>query len=73
MIRIALGCTVALSIMGAILNARLQKEGFYLWLIANTVFIIHNVRIEEYAQAVLWIVYQGISIYGLWTWNRKQT
>jgi len=60
------------AIAGTVLNARMRREGFYLWLVANVVFLVHNLRIREYPQAALWAVYVGLAVYGLWSWGRKQ-
>jgi nicotinamide riboside transporter PnuC len=61
---------VGFAIAGAIVNANHKIEGFYLWLVANVGLIIHNLRVDEKPQAMLFIVYCGISAYGIWKWRK---
>ena len=59
------------SICGAVLNARGDVRGFYCWLFTNAAWAIVAIYMGIYAQAALWIIYLGISIYGIRKWRRK--
>ena len=62
---------VIVALLGAFLNARKNVYGFCLWLISNGYWGIHNICIKEYAQAFLYFVFLGISIYGIYKWQGK--
>lgn len=64
-------CTV-FAIIGAILNAKRKKACFIIWINTNLFLVVHNVMIQEYAQASLWGVYVGIAIYGLINWSKDE-
>ena len=59
------------SIVGAILNARKRIEGFYVWTIGNAGWVIWALYHKIYPQAVLFAVYLGITIYGIYKWQVK--
>ena len=61
-----------LSIIGAILNAQKKTSGFYIWIIANILWVIYDLILQNYPQAVLFTVYAGISTYGIVVWLRKR-
>ena len=58
-----------LSIIGVVLNIRKKASGFVFYTIANIGWIIVNVKHEIYAQAFLFLVFTGLSIYGWWAWT----
>ena len=60
-----------LSIGGAIWNARGSIWGFFIWVPANVGWIIYDIAIEQYAQAVLFVVYTGICGYGIYQWRKN--
>lgn len=62
----------ALSIIGAILNAQKKISGFYVWLVANAIWVGYDLYLKNYPQAVLFAVYFGISSYGVWVWLKKK-
>jgi nicotinamide riboside transporter PnuC len=62
----------ALSIIGAILNIRKKRSGFAVYTIANIGWIIVNIYHGIYAQAVLFLVFTGLSIWGWIEWGRKK-
>jgi nicotinamide riboside transporter PnuC len=61
---------VIVALLGAWLNARKNVYGFCLWLISNGYWGIHNIIIGEYAQAILYFIFLGIAIYGIYEWQR---
>ena len=61
----------SVSVLGAVLNARKDIKGFYIWLGANTGWIAYNIVIGEYALAVLFVVYNVICVYGIRQWRRS--
>jgi hypothetical protein len=58
-----------LAIVGVVLNIRKHWSCFAIWLITNGFWAVHNLLIGQYAQAVLFGVYFGLSIYGLLAWK----
>ena len=62
----------ALSIIGAILNAFGKTLGFYVWVVANTCWIVDGICTHSYSQLPMWITYDVISIIGIIVWRRKK-
>lgn len=58
------------SIAGAILNARQLKEGFVLWIIGNSGWILVNIFYQLWEQIPMWATYVCISAYGLFYWSK---
>ena len=59
----------ASAVTGAILNARRDVRGFYVWIAGNIGWVTYNIYISEYALAALFVVYTGVSIYGIRQWR----
>jgi nicotinamide riboside transporter PnuC len=62
----------ALSVGGAIYNARGKVFGFYIWIVANIAWIAFDIYIKSYSQAALFAVYTIISVYGIYTWKKNK-
>jgi nicotinamide riboside transporter PnuC len=60
-----------ISLIGAIFNAKGSIWGFYIWIPANIGWVIYDFSIGQPAQAVLFIAYTIITVYGTWTWRKK--
>jgi nicotinamide riboside transporter PnuC len=68
-----LGWILALiSIIGVVLNIRKKASGFIFYTIANVGWVVVNLHYEIYAQAFLFLVFTGLSIYGWWNWTFKK-
>lgn len=61
-----------LAIIGAWLNIRKRVEGFMIWTVTNSYWLIHNLRIEEYAQAFLFGVFTYLAISGWRNWKKSK-
>jgi nicotinamide riboside transporter PnuC len=57
-----------LSIIGAILNAFLLKEGFYLWIVSDSMWIGIGIKNKMYGLALTFFVFLLISIIGIIYW-----
>jgi len=62
----------SLAVFGAVLNARKNIKGFYIWVVSNLCWIVYNCVIHEYALAVLFGVYTVISMYGIHQWRKQK-
>ena len=62
-----------ISIIGVLLNIRKEASGFIFYTISNIGWVIVNVKHEIYAQAFLFLVFTGLSIYGWFSWKFKLT
>jgi len=60
-----------MSILGAILNTKMNRNGFLLWIVANIGWIIINVKIGLYAQIPMWVVMTVIAVYGYNSWSKE--
>jgi nicotinamide riboside transporter PnuC len=61
-----------LAIAGSVLNVKKRYEGFILWEISNILLIAYNLHQGEYAQALLFTVYAGITGWGLVSWIKEE-
>ena len=61
----------AAAIIGAALNANGKRAGFSVWLVTNAYWTIHNIRIGEWEQAVLYAVYFGLAVWGYWRKGKR--
>lgn len=64
---------VATSLIGSYLITKRRVEGFYFWSVSNIGWVAVDLRAGVPAQAALFVMYLGMSIYGAWEWKRKQT
>lgn len=62
----------ALSIIGAILNVRKNKWGFFLWIFANIGWIWASYTYQLYAQIPVWIIFLALSVWGFVDWHLKE-
>ena len=61
-----------LSIIGVILNIKKKKICFVLWSITNVSWCIYDFVIGAYAQSFLFLVYLGLSIWGIFEWKKEE-
>ena len=61
-----------LSIFGAILNIKKRRSGFAVYTLANLGWIIVDIYHGIYAQAALFVVFTGLSIWGWIEWGRRR-
>ena len=59
----------ALAIIGAIMNAFLIKEGFYLWIVSNGIFMVFSLKNKHYGMSLMFFVYLIITIIGIFYWK----
>jgi nicotinamide mononucleotide transporter len=59
------------ALMGAFLNAQHRVEGFYLWIVANTLGVYLFATTQLYGMMMLYLVYIGICVYGIVTWRKE--
>jgi len=62
---------VMFAITGVVLNVRRKWEGFLFWAVSNLWWLIHNICIGEYAQAVIFGVLYIFCIYGAAEWESR--
>ena len=60
----------ALSIVGVWLNIKKNIWGFYLWLIGDIGWVYIDLKAGLTGQAVLFVVYSGLCIYGIYEWRK---
>lgn len=62
----------AMSITGVILNVKKNRMCFVIWVIANMGWITINILHEIYAQAFLFVIYTGLSVWGWIEWSKDR-
>lgn len=59
------------SIIGTVANIFKKRWCFVLWLFTNTAWLIVDAYNGLYSQALLFLVYVGLSVWGLIQWKRE--
>ena len=62
----------AISVFGSILNARKSNKCFYVWIIANVLWLAYDIYTRLYSRAALDIVQTGICISGIIYWKKSE-
>ena len=60
-----------IAITGVVLNVRRKWQCFLFWGVSNLWWLIHNICIGEYAQAVLFGVFFLLCLYGAIEWESR--
>ncbi len=60
-----------ITIIGTIANSFQKWWCFIIWIATNTFWIIYNLAIKEYQQAIIYFVNDITSIIGIINWRRK--
>lgn len=58
-----------LSVLGAIVNANKSISGFYIWSVANILWIWFGVKYRHWGLVVMNIVFFCINIFGIISWR----
>lgn len=61
----------ALSIYAAYLNVKKKRICFMLYTVSNIGWIIINIYFEIYSQALLFLIFTGLSTYGWIEWGKE--
>ena len=59
----------AVSLIGAILNARHLRISFLVWSVGNIGWVVYFAWLGMWPQATLFFAYLFISVYGLFRWR----
>lgn len=60
----------ALSLIGVVANIHKRRWCFGVWPVSNSAWCIYDFNIGAYAQSTLFLVYTGLSIWGLVKWKK---
>lgn len=61
-----------LALIGTILNANRNKNGFILWFFTNLFWVIVDFKNGLYAQSALFLAYTVLALKGFFTWIKKE-
>ena len=61
------------SIIGTVANVYKKSWCFIVWASTNFMWVVYNIHKEIYAQAALWVVYFGLSVWGWCKWKKSDT
>ena len=59
-----------IAVLGVILNIKKRVEGFHLWTLSNAAWIYIDHKAGLDAQAGMFVVYTGLSIWGIYEWRK---
>ncbi|MBM3230043.1 nicotinamide mononucleotide transporter [Candidatus Pacearchaeota archaeon] len=57
-----------LSVLGSIVNANKLISGFYIWSVANILWITFAIKHKHWGLLVMNVIFFGINIYGVFSW-----
>lgn len=61
-----------LTLVGTVANAFQKSWCFYLWIVTNLFWIIYNITIQQYQQAIIYIVNTIICVIGIVNWHKNK-
>lgn len=61
----------AISVAGTFFVIRKKTVGFGFWVVSNIGWVYIDIKAGLTAQAVLFVVYLALSVYGIWEWKRE--
>ena len=62
---------LAITLVGTVLNARKNIWGFYVWLVANMMWLVITWKMRDASLAIQYLVFTILNIYGIFEWKRK--
>ena len=61
-----------LTLVGTVANAFQKSWCFYLWIVTNLFWVVYNFTIQQYQQAIIYIVNTIICVIGIVKWKSKK-
>jgi len=61
-----------MSVIGAVFCAFKSPKAWYIWLVADIGWVIFTFFKHEYAQMIMWIVYAGICVAGIYQEKKEK-
>jgi nicotinamide riboside transporter PnuC len=61
-----------LSVLGSYLVVKQNKWGFIVWTLTNASWIAYDIYKIAYPQAILFVVYFGMSVWGFIVWKKQK-
>ncbi len=65
------GILTVLALIGVVLNIKKNIACFYIWFITNSMWAIVDFYKGIPAQGVLFTIYTGLAVYGIYEWRKK--
>lgn len=62
----------AMSLVGVWLNIKKNVVCFYIWIVANVGWIYVDIKAGLMGQAVLFLIYSVLSVYGIYEWSKPE-
>ncbi len=62
----------AASVAGVILNNLKHRGCFVIWIVTNSIWMVYDFTIGAQAQAAMFALYLGLSIWGLVKWSKER-
>ena len=59
----------ALSVFGAVLNAKKLISGFYVWSLANVLWLYFGWKFKHWGLVVMNLIFLSINIYAIFNWS----
>lgn len=60
-----------MALIGTLLNTWKQQECFIFWLVSNSIMVFQSYSTESWNMVLLFMVYLGLAVYGLYHWRKS--
>lgn len=61
-----------LTLVGTVANAFQKSWCFYLWIVTNLFWVVYNITIQQYQQAIIYSVNTIICVIGIVNWRKNK-
>ncbi|MEK6824370.1 MAG: nicotinamide mononucleotide transporter [Nanoarchaeota archaeon] len=59
---------MAMSVIGAVMNAQLNVWGFYVFMLGNILWISFSMKHRHWGLFVTQVMFFALNVYGIWIW-----
>jgi len=60
------------TLIGTVLNAQKKILGFYIWIIANLLWLIVTWKFNDVSLTIQYLIFTILNFYGIWQWKKKE-
>jgi len=62
---------LVITLLGTILNSRKNIYGFYIWIVANIMWLVITLKLQDISISIQYIIFILLNFYGIYQWKKK--
>lgn len=66
------GMALFITLLGTVANSQRKIQGFYIWIIANLMWIFITWNYQDAYLTLQYVVFLILNFYGIWQWKKKE-